>query len=177
MFSPLIQMGWPVRPLSPRAGRHGRPGDVSQPCTCQDQPITWVREVAGLSLRPYGPHSRGRGRWPDQARHTQARAAGQMPRTVLPHRVARARGPPVRGTEAAHKSGQLRWKNHLRYLWIVNDHVRAGGNLQDCCVHLIRTRPDDGKAGPAACPWLPVGRNGPWTARVVLQRRSPLPRG
>ena len=70
-------------------------------------------------------------------------------------------------------SGQPRGKNHPRYLRIVDDRPHVGGDLQDRRIHLIRTRPDDGKAGPATRRWLPVRRNRPWTAGVVLQRRPP----
>src|SRR5262249_29919375 len=81
---------------------------------------------------------------------------------------------PVELMPGAEYSGQPRWKSQLRDLRIVDDHVRAGGDLQDCRVHLICTRPDDVKAGPTTHCRLPGGRNGPWAAIwVVLQRRPP----
>src|SRR5215469_13089847 len=126
-FLSLMGMGWPSQALSP--AQDGKAGRVIWPSPARLKTNPLVREPAGLPRRPYGPDSRGRSRWPDRARITRARAADQMPRpaalrflvlsavasspwrltsasigrTVLLHRVARARGPPARGLEAACK--------------------------------------------------------------------------
>src|SRR5215470_12807753 len=114
-FLSLIGMGWLSQALSP--AQDGKVGRVIRPSPARLKTNPLVREPAGLPRRPYGPDSRGRGRWPDRARITRARAADQMPRpaalrflvlsaaasspwrltsasiarTVLLHRVARAR--------------------------------------------------------------------------------------
>src|SRR6516225_6341572 len=126
-FLSLIGMGWPARALSP--AQDGKVGRVIWPSPARLKTNPLVRELAGLPRRPYGPDSRGRGRWPDRAMLPRARAADQMPppaalrflvlsavvsspwrrtsasiaRTVLLHRAARAREPPARRLEAARK--------------------------------------------------------------------------
>src|SRR5215813_5222217 len=77
-FLSLIGMGWLSQALSP--AQDGKVGRVIRPSPARLKTNPLVREPAGLPRRPYGPDSRGRGRWPDRARITRARPADQMPR-------------------------------------------------------------------------------------------------
>src|SRR5215469_2693052 len=74
-FLSLIGMGWPSQALSP--AQDGKVGRVIWPSPARLRTNPLVREPAGLRRRPYGPDSRGRGRWPDRARITRARATSR----------------------------------------------------------------------------------------------------
>ena|SRR5215467_2479600 len=72
-FLSLIGMGWLSQALSP--AQDGKVGRVIRPSPARLKTNPLVREPAGLPRRPYGPDSRGRGRWPDRAMLPRARAA------------------------------------------------------------------------------------------------------